>query len=291
MVPYSFDSQYAFSSEAAAQKMGAVFLILLVFAFTVAAGWWVLQAPVGFLARRMGTLRNHFFPGQEFSRQILDKSFAYYRQLKLPDKLRFEKRVRGFLADKEFIPRGGLVVTDEVKTLVAACAVQLTFGLPPVQLRHFRKIILYPNAYFSTLNRTYHQGEVNVAGAIVLSWKHFTQGYLTPNDSRNVGLHEMAHALLIENRTRSDGEYGFLDGQRLDHFLHCAEAEYGRMQRGESELLRKYAQTSPAEFFSVSVEVFFENPHALAAGAPLLYDALRDLLRQDPLRLRVGSQA
>jgi hypothetical protein len=181
-------------------------------------------------------------------------------------------------------------VTEETKTLVAACAVQLTFGLPPVRLRHFRKIILYPNAYFSTVNREYHQGEVNAAGAIVLSWKHFMEGYRGPNDSRNVGLHEMAHALLIENRTRHDGEYDFLDENRLDHFLECAEAEHGRMQRGESGLLRKYAQTSPVEFFSVAVEVFFEKPETVAAQAPALYNALKDQLKQYPLRFQFSSR-
>jgi hypothetical protein len=227
---------------------------------------------------------------RHYQRQILEKSFAYYRQLDVADKRRFERRVVEFLANKEFIPRGGLPVTKETKTLVAACAVQLTLGLPPVRLRHFRKIILYPDAYFSTVNREYHQGEVNAAGAIVLSWKHFMDGYLVPNDSRNVGLHEMAHALLIENRTRYDGEYDFLDGNSLNHFLKCAEAEHGRMQRGEVGLLRKYAQTSPVEFFSVAVEVFFENPETMAAQAPALYNALKDLLKQDPLRLQFSSR-
>jgi Mlc titration factor MtfA (ptsG expression regulator) len=276
--------------ETAAQQLLTLFFVLLVLAFTAAVGWMVFHAPIRRMAAWNQNLRGRFFPAQEYQRLILTRSFEYYRQLNFRDRLRFEKRVRQFLTDKEFISRGELPITDDVKTLVAACAVQLTFGLPPVNLRHFRKIILYPDAYYSTINDKYHQGEVNAAGVIVLSWKHFLQGYRNPNDSRNVGLHEMAHALLIENRTRYDGEYNFLDENKLANFLACAETEYHRMQQGESQLLRNYALTNPAEFFSVAVEVFFENPKAMADEAPLLYQSLKELLGQDPLRMRLGPR-
>lgn len=276
--------------ETAAQQILTVFFVLLVLAFAAAAGWMVFHAPVRRVAGWNQDLRGRFFPGQEFQRQILTRSFDYYRQLNFRDRLRFEKRVRQFLADKEFIPRGDLPITDEVKTLVAACAVQLTFGLPPVNLRHFRNIILYPDAYYSPLSDHYHQGEVNAAGAIVLSWKHFLQGYRNPGDSRNVGLHEMAHALLIENKTRYNGEYNFLDEGKLADFRAYADLEYQRMQEGKSRLLREYAQTSPEEFFSVAVEVFFENPNAMSDEAPRLYQSLKELLGQDPLRMRSGPR-
>ncbi len=251
-----------------------VLLILIVLA--IGAGWQLWQG--------LRWLRSRLFPGGKRRRQLLEKSFAYYRELGPADRRRFGQRVDDFLKDKEFTARGDLPITEEMKTLVAACAVQLTFGLPPVRLRHFRQIILYPEAYFSTIDRRYHLGEVNAAGAIVLSWKHFVEGYRVPNDARNVGLHEMAHALLLENRTRDDGEYDFLDQKSLDYFLECAEAEHARAQGGEPGLLRAYAHTSPAEFFSVAVEVFFENPATMLRESPRLYGALKDLLNQDPAR-------
>jgi len=254
-----------------------VLLILIVLA--IGLGWQ--------LWRGAGWLQNRFFPGGSHRRKLLEKSFAYYRELGPAERRRFERRVAEFLVDKEFTARGDLPVTEEMKTLVAACAVQLTFGLPPVRLRHFRQIILYPEAYFSTVDRRYHLGEVNAAGAIVLSWKHFVEGYRVPNDARNVGLHEMAHALLLENRTRYNGEYDFLDQRSLDYFLECAEAEHARSQRGEPGLLRAYAHTNPAEFFSAAVEVFFENPAVMTREAPQLYGALKDLLHQDPARRAV----
>jgi Mlc titration factor MtfA (ptsG expression regulator) len=255
-------------------------VLLVLIALAIGAFWQLWQA--------VGWLRNRLLPGGSYRRQLLEKSFAYYCALSPAERRRFERRIDKFLEGKEFTARGDLPITEEMKTLVAACAVQLTFGLPRVRLRHFRRIILYPEVYFSTIDRRYHQGEVNAAGAIVLSWKHFVEGYRVPNDARNVGLHEMAHALLLENRTRDDGEYDFLDQQSLDQFLECAEAEHARMQRGEPGVLRAYAHTSPAEFFSVAVEVFFENPAALVRESPQLYGALKDLLNQDPARRATG---
>jgi Mlc titration factor MtfA (ptsG expression regulator) len=62
------------------------------------------------------------------------------------------------------------------------------------------------------------------------------------------------------------------------------------MQQGESQLLRNYALTNPTEFFSVAVEVFFENPKAMSDEAPLLYESLQQLLEQNPLRRHLGTQ-
>ena len=42
------------------------------------------------------------------------------------------------------------------------------------------------------------------------------------------------------------------------------------------------AATSPAEFFAVTTELFFERPDALAAERPALYEQLKRCYRLDP---------
>jgi Mlc titration factor MtfA (ptsG expression regulator) len=44
-----------------------------------------------------------------------------------------------------------------------------------------------------------------------------------------------------------------------------------------------YALESPAEFFAVASEAFFEAPDLLEAAYPAVYRQLRDFYRQDPL--------
>lgn len=216
-----------------------------------------------------------------FNDLVLEKHFAYYRLLSPEKKVEFNQRVAEFLLEKEFVSRGKLEITEEMKVLVAACAVQLTFGLSPVYLSHFNTIILYPDEYYSLINRDYHVGEVNAGGIIVLSWRHFVDGYFYPNDSLNVGLHEMAHALLLENR-----QYGedFLEPEHMKEFFQQAKTEYRKIQEGEDSILRKYAGTNVAELFAVAVETFFENPKEMQAEAPQLYQSMRNLLNQNPLQ-------
>ena len=214
--------------------------------------------------------------------ETLEKRFAYYRLLDEERKAEFVQRVETFLREKEFVSRGKLEITEEMKVLIAACAVQLTFGLSPVYLAHFKLIILYPDRYYSVINHNYHVGEVNEGGAIVLSWRHFVDGYFYPNDSLNVGLHEMAHALLLENR-RYHGQ-DLLNPEAVRAFFEQARHEYRKIQAGEDSVLRKYAGTNVAELFAVAVETFFENPQEMSRQAPVLYASMVDLLGQNPMK-------
>jgi Mlc titration factor MtfA (ptsG expression regulator) len=51
----------------------------------------------------------------------------------------------------------------------------------------------------------------------------------------------------------------------------------------KAALINGYAATSPAEFFAVVSEVFFERPHDLAAEYPSLYAEFSGYYRVNPL--------
>ena len=57
-----------------------------------------------------------------------------------------------------------------------------------------------------------------------------------------------------------------------------------RVDAGEETWIDPYAAESPAEFFAVTSEVFFEAPDLLQAEYPAVYEQLRLFYRQDPLR-------
>jgi Mlc titration factor MtfA (ptsG expression regulator) len=166
---------------------------------------------------------------------------------------------------------------------IAACAVQLAFGLEPVYLSHFSKILVYPDRYYSTIFKRYHCGEVNMRGYIVLSWKDFEAGYRNGSDGFNLGLHEMAHALHLENIILND-EHSFLDSERLQRWNRLAAAEMQLLAHEKEGFLRRQACQDEHEFFAVSVESFFERPHEFSSHHPDLYQALAALLQQDPAK-------
>jgi Mlc titration factor MtfA (ptsG expression regulator) len=61
------------------------------------------------------------------------------------------------------------------------------------------------------------------------------------------------------------------------------------MQEGNRNLLGEYAAVNYHEFWAVSVETFFENPVCMKHDLPELYQAMVDLLRQDPLQSKNNS--
>ncbi|GAB3535091.1 zinc-dependent peptidase [Pontibacter brevis] len=209
---------------------------------------------------------------------------AYYAALPQHLKRRFEKRVANFLLLKTFIARGNnFEVTLAMQVHVAAAAVQLTFGLEPVYLSHFSKILLYPDRYYSTISKRYHSGEVNIRGFIVLSWKDFESGYRNNTDGFNLGLHEMAHALHLENIIQNN-EHNFLDQEHLRHWNILAAQEMQQRQNNPEGFLRPQACYDEHEFFAVSAESFFERPHDFSKHHPDLYQAMTALLQQDPVK-------
>lgn len=243
-----------------------------------------LKEGYAFAGRAAAPLRSRVFPIPQVYRDVLEKYFPYYRQLDDGGKNKFALKVCNFIYGKRFIPRNIDEVTLEARVLIAATAVQLTFGLTDIYLQHFNKILVYPNDYYSSLTKRYHKGEVNPRfGIIVLSWQSFVDGFIYPNDSINLGLHEMAHALRLENMIRND-EYQFFDESLINQFDEFAR-KLCQVTNWSDTFFRPYACANEHEFFSVAVENFFERPHEFKTSMPELYRVLSKLLNQDPTLL------
>jgi MtfA peptidase len=173
-----------------------------------------------------------------------------------------------------------------MKLLIGATAVMVSFGFENVHLRHFSKILIYPDDYFSTINKQYHQGEVNPRlGIIVLSWQNFLNGFTGKHDGVNLGIHEMAHALNLENRIHYNRESNFFNPQKWKRFIVEAKKELENMKNGESDFFRASAAINSHEFFAVTLEAFFEKPIEFRSYNGGLYKSLVFLLQQDPIVL------
>jgi Mlc titration factor MtfA (ptsG expression regulator) len=212
---------------------------------------------------------------------ILLNNFPFYRNLSQNEKMRFVGRLKKFIKRKEFIGRQDLVVTEEMKALVSASAIQLTFGLEEYLLSHFEKIFLYPDVYYSKYDKKYHMGEVNLGGVIAISWKSFQEGYKNPSDNYNVGLHEMAHALRFANICKDEFDHFFAN--YFDKWAFVGLEEFARIKAGKPSMIRKYAGTNVNEFFAVCAEYFFESPKEFKEKLPEIYKHMCILLNQDPL--------
>ncbi|MEQ9374543.1 MAG: zinc-dependent peptidase [Imperialibacter sp.] len=218
-------------------------------------------------------------------RPHIEKHFDYYRRLPPVYKIEFENKLIEFIDRKDFTPRQMQSVTEEMKVLISAAATQLTFGLPDIYLENFSRILVYPDDYYSTIFKRYHRGEVNLGGGIiVLSWKGFVSGYADGTDGLNLGLHEMAHALKLENGIFNE-EYNFFDEGVLQEWTTIARNTIAEIREGTETFFRSYGGVSIDEFFAVAIENFFERPIDFQLEHPRLYKFTVLLLRQDPIRL------
>lgn len=210
---------------------------------------------------------------------LLEEKFPYYRKLLPYQKRAFLSRLREFMGEKEFSTRKDLQLTDEMKVLVSAAAIQVTFGLDNYLLDTFDRIIIYPEQYYSRVTGSYHKGDVNLAGIIALSWKDFLEGYEHPANNRNLGLHEMGHAVRFD---AFNGQHDKFFTAYFVKWTRIARDEYEKVRDGKHPVFREYAGSNMNEFLSVCIEHFFETPEDFRSQLPALYKATCILLNQDP---------
>jgi len=217
--------------------------------------------------------------------KLLNQYSTYYRNLSLKEHKHFEKRVLMFISLKQFYRFDKSEATDEMKILIAAAAIQITFGFSDGhEYEVFRKIAISDKEYVSKQTKKVHQGETNLGKSLIaFSWERFMEGVKNPEHPVNLGLHEFAHALFLNN----------LKGYRNKHFFGAIKewhATTAKLMKEEAiyDFFRSYAFVNKMELFAVSVEYFFEDPKAFHAHLPQLYTVMCRLLNQNPMQKNNG---
>jgi Mlc titration factor MtfA (ptsG expression regulator) len=165
----------------------------------------------------------------------------------------------------------------------------------PAWYDNLTTILIYPGA-FTSLRKEYdgyvvkeaqtvRTGESWTRGPVILSWAHTAQGALNTTDGHNVALHEFAHQL-DDLSGYTDGAPLMTKGQSLSEWeqviLEAYDRHLEKVEQRRETVLDPYGATAHEEFFAVAVEAFFEQPQALKAEEPAVYDQLAQLLQLDP---------
>ncbi|NJX16174.1 zinc-dependent peptidase [Tamlana crocina] len=214
--------------------------------------------------------------------RILENHFTFYNRLDAKYKRYFRHRVATFIKKKNFQGKEGFVITEEVKVLVSATAVMLTFGFRKYLIDYVKFILVYPTKYFSQINKTYHKGEYNAQlETLVLSWDNFQEGFRIEDDKLNLGIHEFAHAIHYSSIKQEDiNSIIFVDTfNELREEL--AVNRHLKNELVSSNLIRSYALTNDAELLAVVIETFIEAPQAFLGLFPEVYGKLRQMLNFD----------
>lgn len=210
---------------------------------------------------------------------ILRNRFRFYNKLSSRNKKFFEHRVKSFIIDKDFIGRGGLVITDEMAVLISATAVMITFGFRDFYIGLISKIVVYPRRFYSKSNNTFHKGEFNPKlKALVVSWEDFENGLRIDDDNINLGIHEFTHAIHINSiKERDISSTIFTDSfKELSEML--SKDEVLRNKITSSRYFRNYAFTNQFEFLAVAIENFIETPLEFRTEFPEVYNKIKQML-------------
>jgi hypothetical protein len=205
----------------------------------------------------------------------------YYQTL--PDNLkqRFVERTLHFSVSKEFHYHA-IDEEEYIPILISGAAVQLTFGLQNYLMDYFDIIHVMKREYVLHSDNETYLGHVSKSG-IHISWDNFAYGYINYSDAKNLGLHEMAHALQFDSVLGYENNYDRDFKKRMEDFYAEGLPIFRAMRTGMNLVFDEYSTTNFDEFWAVSVENFFESPTVFKQRLPQLYQEMCDLLNQDPL--------
>jgi hypothetical protein len=250
--------------------------------------------------RRARILERHLVPLEAFESAV--QRLPILNGLTADELGRLREMATLLIHDKTFSAAGGAEVDDGVKLLIAAQACLLTLNLSEDSYRGWNEIILYPDEFLRPHEETDEAGVVHHSrdilageswhgGPLVLSLADVDASGRA--DGFNVVLHEFAHKLDMLNgdangfpplhRGMDAAEWARAFGSAYDDF--CA-----RVDGGEDTAIDPYASSSPAEFFAVLTELFFEMPALLHTEYRDVYAQLQQFYRQHPLA-RLGDEA
>ena len=255
-----------------------IFLLVICFLLFVRFVLWIISMTGIFKYKK-----KKFTPAEIETIKSYLQEHLYYQNLSLKGKVRFFDRMIRFMINKEFLGMENLQVTDEMRARISACGIQLTFGLDEYMLPFFHSIRIFPKEFYSRFVESYLKGGTTQSGIVMVSWNNFTEGFAEPHDKYNLGLHEMAHALLL------DLLYGNEPNEHLKNHIgeweFAGDIEMEKLKNRQPHFLRAYGGTNEHEFFAVSVEHFFEVPEEFKKNLPEVYKRLAILLNQDPLNI------
>jgi MtfA peptidase len=244
----------------------------------------------GFGRKRRERLRNSPFPPEWAA--VVTRNVPYASLLDENESRELRGLVSIFLGEKRFEGCAGVRITDEIRVTVAAQACLLLLNRPTDVFPGLRTVLVYPDAFVAPVvehledgvvveGEEARAGESWPLGNVVLSWSDVLEGAADPADGFNTVLHEFAHQLDDESGA-SEGAPALPDRQSRSEWKRIFTREYSALCAGLRSPMDGYGTKSPAEFFAVATETFFERPVDLKAAHPELYGQLKKYYRQDP---------
>lgn len=209
---------------------------------------------------------------------------------------RLRRKATRILAGKEFRGAAGLEPGYADCLRVSVLAALPILNLDDDWYADFQTFILYAEEFMADnedvdeagvvhAGRDLRSGEAWHRGPVVLALADVAQS--GQGEGYNVVVHELAHQMDQANGA-ADGFPPLPPGLSPKDWSAAFTLSYRELgeilERGGEPFIDPYAAESPAEFFAVACEFFFDVPDWLSEARPEIYRLLARFFRQDPAR-------
>jgi Mlc titration factor MtfA (ptsG expression regulator) len=262
----------------------------------ILTGVLALAAGLGLMVPRWRLKRALARPLPPAFIEFLDRNVAAYRGMPAELQAQMQQLVLQFLHQKKFVGCAGLAMSDEIRVTIAGQACLLLLNRPTRVYPALHTVLVYPSAFLAPRNQVDEAGVVTETrqdllgeswgdGRVVLAWDHVQRGAGDWGDGHNVVLHEFAHQLDSESGSNNGAPYlGSKSNYR--NWAAVLSRDFARLRAdalfAQHSVLDHYGATSPAEFFAVATETFFEKPYQMAERHPELFAEFGKYYRVDP---------
>ena len=238
-----------------------ILALALSYVFSPQIDWWWYQKHPPELSGSLGNL--------------LLQHFKFYKNLSVENKKRFRHRTAMYMEARGFYARRGNEdgnVPLDIKTMISANVVMMTFGRKDFILDKFERVFVYLQAFHSPNHKYWHASELNEEDECFLfSGEHIMLSFRQPEKYYNVILHEYARAFQL---TYPQFDYPNFDESMWSGFGKEAIAKYTGIPEEEINLL------------GVSVNFFFNYPEKFKKLMPKGYEQYTSIFNLNPLDAR-----
>ena len=207
--------------------------------------------------------------------RLLDQHFPFYQKLSPALKIRFRQRMVLYMLANDYIGKGFEVVPEDVKGMLAANVVMITFGQEDFLLNKFERIVVYPHPFPSPQHpRHLHACEhFEEDGVILFSAEHLIAGILQSTKYFNTGLYEYAR---VYQSSYPEKPYPVFD----EFIWGKIEAICGFSKEG----LEKYIGLPEIEALAICIALYFIYPEKVRQLMPNAYKDFCHIFNLDPMK-------
>lgn len=226
--------------------------------------WWVTRKPPEI--------------GPEM-RAFITHNILYYQQLSVWEKTKFEERLSLFVLSKDYEILGTEEdPPGEVKGIIGATAVMISFGREQILQPGYERFKFYPSAFATPDMHFLHGSEIHSDGLVLFAMDRLYHGFKNSATGFDFSIYEMARIYAIE--WEAPWEHGF-EMEEYDVLTRLL------MIRGNQTVLnlKQYTGLEELDVVGIAAEVFFTRATKLKYEWPEMYESLSLYYNQDPVNV------